>query len=78
MISSYFTPVTSAETGPFTMSQISSSTSRNLRPLLATSDGLVVTPSTRPIAVASLISFTSAVSMKNFMWPPLAPYPTTT
>ena len=43
------------------------STSRNLRPVLATSDGLVVTPSTSPIAAASLISSMSAVSMKNFI-----------
>ena len=60
-------PTTSAETGPGTKSQISSKTSRNLRPVRATSDGLVVTPSTRPMAVASLISLTSAVSMKNFI-----------
>ena len=36
---------TSALTGPGTMSQISLTTSRNCRPALATSDGLVVTPS---------------------------------
>jgi hypothetical protein len=65
IISSQVVETTSAETGPLTTSQISSSTSRNLRPVLATSDGFVVTPSTRPMAAASLISRTSAVSMKN-------------
>ena len=49
------------------MSQISSRTSLNFLPLLATSDGFVVTPSTRPMEAASLISLISAVSMKNFM-----------
>ena len=34
---------------------------------LATSDGLVVTPSSRPVAASSLISATSAVSTKNFI-----------
>src|SRR3954470_499674 len=67
IISSHVVPTTSADTGPFTMSQISSRTSLNLRPVLATSDGLVVTPSTSPMAAASRISLTSAVSMKNFM-----------
>ena len=72
IIPSYSVAVTSADTGPLTTSQISNRTSLNLRPVLATSDGLVVTPSTRPMAAASLISFMSAVSMKNFMVPPLA------
>ncbi len=42
-------------------------TSRNARPVLATSEGLVVTPSTTPMAAASRISLTSAESMKIFM-----------
>src|SRR5262249_50324696 len=42
-------------------------TSRNLRPVLATSDGFVVTPSSRPVAASSRISPVSAVSTKNFM-----------
>src|SRR5689334_11455004 len=43
-------------------------TSLYLRPLLAMSDGFVVTPSTSPMACASRISPTSPVSMKNFIW----------
>ena len=38
-----------------------------LRPDLAISDGLVVTPSSRPEAASDLISAVSAVSTKNFM-----------
>src|SRR4051794_23416176 len=53
--------------GPLISSQISTTTSLYLRPLLAISDGLVVTPSTRPMAAASRISPTSPVSMKNFI-----------
>src|SRR3954453_21081811 len=53
--------------GPLTISQISTTTSLYFRPLLAISDGLVVTPSTRPMAWASRISPTSPVSMKNFI-----------
>ena len=41
---------TSAETGPGTMPQISLMTSLKSRPDLAISDGLVVTPSRRPVA----------------------------
>jgi hypothetical protein len=63
---------TSALIGPSTIERISSSTSRNLRPVLATSDGFVVTPSTMPISWALRISPTSAVSMKNFMRAPSA------
>ena len=66
-IGSYSVAATSALTGPGTIAQISATTSMKLRPLLATSDGLVVTPSTRPVAARSLMSATSAVSMKNFM-----------
>ncbi len=57
----------SALTGPFTIEQISLMISSNWRPSLATSDGLVVTPSTRPHSDAFLISSTFAVSIKNFM-----------
>src|ERR1700680_1025392 len=38
-----------------------------LRPIFATNVGLVVTPSTRPVAARSRISAISAVSMKNFL-----------
>ncbi len=58
---------TSAETGPFTTSQICGIRSRNLAPDLAIREGLVVTPSTRPVEARSRISLKSAVSMKNFM-----------
>ena len=61
---------TSALTGPGTSSQISATISRKLRPALATKVGLVVTPSTSPVAASSLISATSAVSTKNFMAAP--------
>src|SRR5229473_1701036 len=61
---------TSALTGPGTIAQISRTTSRKLRPLFATSDGLVVTPTTRPVAARSRISARSAVSIKNFMRDP--------
>ena len=37
------------------------------RPVLAISDGLVVTPSSSPLAASDLISAVSAVSTKNFM-----------
>ncbi len=67
IISEYSVAVTSAETGPATMSQISLVTSAILRPDLRISDGLVVTPSSRPRSLSSRISFTSAVSTKNFM-----------
>ena len=58
---------TSAETGPSTMSQISLVTSAILPPDFRISDGLVVTPSSRPRSLSSRISLTSAVSTKNFM-----------
>ena len=67
IISEYSVAVTSAETGPATMSQISLVTSAMLRPDLRMSDGLVVTPSSRPSSLSSRISLTSAVSTKNFM-----------
>src|SRR5260370_17320320 len=47
--------------------QISLIVSSNPRPTLASSEGLVVTPSTQPIAWAARISLTVGVSMKNFM-----------
>ena len=58
---------TSAETGPVVMAQISLITSLKGRPDLAMRDGLVVTPSTKPISANSRISATSPVSAKNFM-----------
>ena len=48
---------TSAETGPGTIPQISRTTSRKSRPALWISDGLVVTPSSRPVSARSRISF---------------------
>src|SRR5512147_341866 len=57
----------SALIGPSTMEQISAITCLKSRPSRATSDGLVVTPSTIPRLAASRISLTFAVSMKNFM-----------
>ena len=59
--------VTSAEMGPGASATISFRTSLNARPVFATSEGLVVTPSHRPRASAFLISPTSAESMKNCM-----------
>ena len=67
IIPSYSSAVTSAEIGPSTIVQISAITSSNLRPSLATREGLVVTPSRMPRRAASLISSMFAVSMKNFM-----------
>ena len=61
---------TSRLTGPSTIRQISSTRSRNGRFSFATSEGLVVAPSRRPIAVASLSSFTLPVSRKIFMASP--------
>jgi len=58
---------TSALTGPGTVAQISASTSWNFFPVLAINDGLVVTPSSSPLAASDLISAVSAVSTKNFM-----------
>ena len=58
---------TSALTGPGTTAQISASTSWNFFPVLAISEGLVVTPSSSPLAASDLISAVSAVSTKNFM-----------
>jgi hypothetical protein len=56
---------------PFTTSQISSRTSRNFLPVLATSDGLVVTPSTSPMDAASLIRECRRCRMKNCMTAPM-------
>ena len=56
---------TSALTGPSTMPQISAITSSMLRPDLAISDGLVVTPSTRPVSARSLRTAVSVVSRKS-------------
>ena len=56
MMSSYSVAATSALTGPGTTSQISAMTSSMLRPDLAISDGLVVTPSSSPLAASDRIS----------------------
>ena len=57
----------SAEIGPSTRAQISAMTSAMLRPDLAISEGLVVTPSTMPVGTMSRMTVTSAVSRKSFM-----------
>src|SRR5690606_13627134 len=67
IISLNSTAVTSAETGPSTISQISLVTSRIGRPDFMISEGLVVTPSSSPVSLNARISLTSAVSTKNFM-----------
>src|SRR6267142_3559558 len=60
--------VTSAETGPCTISQIAAMCClKSTPPSLAMRDGLVVTPSARPNELASRISFRLAVSIKNFI-----------
>src|SRR5690554_834832 len=66
-ISSSVVACTSALMGPSTMAAISAITSFRGRPVFATREGFVVTPSITPIAAASRISFRSAVSMKIFM-----------
>ena len=58
---------TSADTGPSTILQISAIVSLKSPPALATSDGLVVTPSSRPMPASSRMSLRSAVSAKNFI-----------
>src|SRR5438046_8787591 len=58
---------TSALMGPSTIEQISRSTLSKSRPVFATSEGLVVTPSRIPQLCAPPISATSAVSMKRLM-----------
>src|SRR5438552_12033999 len=63
---------TSRLTSPGTMLQISSTSGRNGRFSLAISDGFVVTPSTTPMAMPSLISLTFAVSRKIFICSPLS------
>src|SRR5215470_8209586 len=64
---------TSRLTSPGTIEQISSTRGRNGRFSLAMREGLVVTPSTTPMATPSLISLTFAVSRKIFMLPPCRP-----
>src|ERR1700679_849043 len=49
------------------MAQISRMMSVNFLPVLATRDGLVVTPSSNPLEASDLISAVSAVSTKNFI-----------
>jgi hypothetical protein len=53
--------------GPGISAQISSIASVILRPDFAIRDGLVVTPSTSPVAAKTFRSATSAVSMKIFI-----------
>ncbi len=67
IIALYSVAVTSAETGPSTIEQISLVTSTMSRPAFRINDGLVVTPSSRPRSFSSRMSFTSAVSTKNFI-----------
>ena len=59
--------VTSADTGPSTMPQISSTTSSNTRPDFLMSEGFVVTPSITPQAAYVRMASTSAVSRKMRM-----------
>src|ERR1043165_342603 len=60
--------VTSAETSPSTISQMAATCARkSTPPSLATSEGFVVTPSTKPSAAPSRISSRFAVSRKNFI-----------
>ena len=61
---------TSALMGPSTISVISMISCLKGLPLLAASEGLVVTPSIRPIDWASLISSVSPESIKIFTNPP--------
>jgi hypothetical protein len=62
----------SAEMGPSTTSQISSTRSRYSMPSFATSEGLVVTPSTTPIAAPRRMSSILAVSRKSRISPVLS------
>ncbi|OPZ20134.1 MAG: hypothetical protein BWZ10_00738 [candidate division BRC1 bacterium ADurb.BinA364] len=57
----------SALTWPGTIWQISATTSSKARPVLATCEGLVVTPSSTPEALARLMDSMSAVSRKIFI-----------
>src|SRR5258705_7644711 len=60
--------VTSAETGPWTISQMAAICClKSTPPSLAISEGLVVTPSAIPNEAPSRISFRFAVSRKNFI-----------
>ena len=59
--------VTSALTGPSTISQISAITSLIFLPDLAIIEGFVVTPSTIPIFENFFIASISALSIKNFI-----------
>src|SRR3972149_12063542 len=61
----------SALIGPSTIEHISLIRSLKSLPSLDTRDGFVVTPSTSPHSFAFLISAMFAVSIKNFMLPPL-------
>src|SRR3546814_9166632 len=58
-MSSKASSTTSADTGPATRAQISFVTSLKSRPDLAISDGLVVTPSSRPVAASRSEEHTS-------------------
>ena len=64
---SHAVSVTSADTGPGTSRVISVMTSLMLRPVRATREGLVVTPSTSPVAASSAIWPVSAVSTNSCM-----------
>ena len=60
IIPSWSSAMTSALTGPWTMWQISATTSLKSRPALCTSEGFVVTPSSKPVAASSVISASDA------------------
>ena len=62
--------ITSAETGPSTISVISFTTCLKSLPSLAIREGFVVTPQIMPISLARLMSSTLAVSIKSFIGTP--------
>src|ERR1700690_3345104 len=66
-IPSTFSAITSAETGPDVILQISARMASYEPPTLAYREGLVVTPSSTPQRAAVLISSMSAVSRKIFI-----------
>ena len=59
--------VTSALTGPSTILQICSIASIKFNPDFAIKEGLVVTPSIKPVSLRDLISFMSAESINIFI-----------
>ena len=71
IIPSAFVAVTSALTGPDVIEQISLITSLKSLPDFAIIEGLVVTPSTIPDFVNSVMASISALSIKNFICYPV-------